>query len=368
MTRLRAPNAAPPQWSMAIAVMLLACPAGAECPQIEKNAPLRSTKAIVQLDPETVWRPRGAEVRFTVRSDTGSTVTLADLHVCFGWSPANSTGTADDSLSLDLMESRFIRSFTDTRGQVHFGATVPDLPLVESNWFERFYRSSRIDFVSLRAVPVARMVVQATMLGSKDNEEMVVSLPVGVTSVMCAVIWILVSLGVTFVILNLIASKSGEFGTKTIIRIISTQDGYASLSQFQIMLWTMVVFAAAVYVMTLAGNLIGITSGTLVLLGISGATALLSRVPVPNSPNPNPSPDSYSKPVPASSIARQPRWADLMIPDDVNGEIDPTRVQMLIFTIISAIFVCITVMNSYEIPEIPTNFVLLMGIRPCGQI
>jgi hypothetical protein len=45
-----------------------------------------------------------------------------------------------------------------------------------------------------------------------------------------------------------------------------------------------------------------------------------------------------------------------------DGEIDVTRVQMLIFTLISAGFVMIKVLTSYEIPEIPAGYLLLMGI------
>ena len=37
---------------------------------------------------------------------------------------------------------------------------------------------------------------------------------------------------------------------------------------------------SAIYVMTLPGNLISITEGTLTLLGIASASALLARVPV----------------------------------------------------------------------------------------
>ena len=61
------------------------------------------------------------------------------------------------------------------------------------------------------------------------------------------------------------------------IRLISTAGGRASLSQFQIMLWTFVVLGGAVYVVLLNGALIPLTSGTLVLLGISGAANLIAQ-------------------------------------------------------------------------------------------
>lgn len=42
--------------------------------------------------------------------------------------------------------------------------------------------------------------------------------------------------------------------------------------------------------------------------------------------------------------------------------IDVTRVQMLFFTLITAAFVVLKVVSSYEIPPIPDGFMTLMGI------
>ena len=60
--------------------------------------------------------------------------------------------------------------------------------------------------------------------------------------------------------------------------LIVSQSGYASLSQFQIVLWTFLIGASAIYVMALSGELIEITNGTLILLGISGAAAIGAKV------------------------------------------------------------------------------------------
>ena len=46
----------------------------------------------------------------------------------------------------------------------------------------------------------------------------------------------------------------------------------------------------------------------------------------------------------------------------VAHEIDITRFQMLLFTLVTAVFVFITVATTYGIPEIPLGFVTLMGI------
>ena len=48
---------------------------------------------------------------------------------------------------------------------------------------------------------------------------------------------------------------------------------------------------------------------------------------------------------------RQPLWADLVIKPDGANEIDVTRLQMLFFTMITAVFVAIKIVHSYTIPE-----------------
>ena len=66
--------------------------------------------------------------------------------------------------------------------------------------------------------------------------------------------------------------------------------------------------------------------------------------------------------VSATTGPRTPSWSDLVIPFDRNREIDVTRVQMIFFTVITAVFVGLKVLASGEIPEIPQGFLLLMGI------
>jgi hypothetical protein len=49
--------------------------------------------------------------------------------------------------------------------------------------------------------------------------------------------------------------------------------------------------------------------------------------------------------------------------EEVKGrELDVTRVQMLIFTVVTAAFVLLSVASNYVIPEIPDSFLYLMGI------
>jgi hypothetical protein len=155
-----------------------------------------------------------------------------------------------------------------------------------------------------------------------------------------------------WLILYIIARHYDLKGRNLILRIISSRDGYASLSQLQIILWTFVVGASAIYVMTLSGNLIAISAGTLTLLGIASTAGLLTRAQgaaAQNAPQP-------------AGVKAEPTWADLVVPDRSTGEIDVTRLQMLAFTLIVAAFVLVKVVVDYEIPTIPESFLVLMGI------
>jgi len=154
------------------------------------------------------------------------------------------------------------------------------------------------------------------------------------------------------------------------LRLISTSNGWASLSQLQILLWTFVVGAGAVYVMTLTGTLIAISSGALALLGIAGAAAVLSEVVRNLSPDTaydfrvrtDAAPDAWSTVGIFSSGGRTPKWSDIVTDTDRPAEIDVTRVQMLFFTVISAFFVGLNIVDTGTIPQIDPTYVTLMGI------
>jgi hypothetical protein len=64
----------------------------------------------------------------------------------------------------------------------------------------------------------------------------------------------------------------------------------------------------------------------------------------------------------ATTGPRIPQWSDLVIASDSRSEIDVTRVQMLFFTVIVALFVALRIVSGGEIPAIPEGYLLLMGI------
>jgi hypothetical protein len=324
-------------------------PGSGACPERPPPGIGKSSTLVVALADDTLWRPRGGEVRFTI-TGTGQTTAIQQVRVCFGWSTA--AALAEAGTFHALQGSPLVRAITSPTGAPTYGATMPDLPDVVQNWWDRPLGPDRVLYTGVYSVPLADMVVEVTPVGGTAT---VVVLPVGVTSVSYASILVVLCAVMFCVATAALAHRRGIPGRNFLLRLVSTRDGYASLSQFQIILWTVVVGLSAVYVMTLSGNLIPITTGTLVLLGIAAGAALLARVPAGGS--------AASDPAPAPPQApRLPRWGDLVTVDDGGEEIDVTRVQMLLFTLISAAFVGLKVIVSYEIPEIPENFQLLMGI------
>lgn len=59
---------------------------------------------------------------------------------------------------------------------------------------------------------------------------------------------------------------------------------------------------------------------------------------------------------------RRPLWSDLVVTPGTANTVDIARVQMLFFTVVTALFVAMKVLTSYQIPEIPEGFLLLLGI------
>jgi hypothetical protein len=305
----------------------------------------------VELDPDTLWRPRGAEVRFTIRNPGGS-VGVTQVRVCFGWSSAD----GEFRKGQGLLGSPQVRSVSNDTGAVEYGAVVPVLPKVPDRdwWPRRMFSPTPYTFTGAFTVPVADMIVEVT---TTSGLVVVTATQVGITNV--SVAWVVVAgvLAVVWLAMNRVARYRGIKGRNLLLRIISTQDGYASLSQLQIVLWTLVVAVSAIYVMTLSGNLINISQGTLILLGIASGAALAARIPGVGQATP-----PQAEPAPPPTTPVTPEWADLIISDRSKQEIDVTRLQMLAFTLITAAFVMIKVVVDYEIPAIPANFLMLMGI------
>ncbi len=369
-----------------------------------------ATASILQTTGESLqrkhWQPKGGVIQFTLKSFAPIRDDATFL-VCYRWK-----GKTDfDDNYKELRPDRLDRNNDGTIWTVT--TTVPDalndLP------------PGAIQKNVLPLVPLADVRIMVIDANNKVVADAITM--IGITHPAAAIFFAILTIVIVLIALNVVADHrlkhEGIRKANWFLRIISTPGAHASLSQLQIVLWTLVVAASAVYVMALSGDLIEITDGTLVLLGIAGAAALGAKahtesqnsaaqataietqqkaddaridaaqksIVAANVPGPvenlaqfvaqNAAIDADKTAAAAAARAKAfknppedqtPRWSDLIINEStgVNGlkarEIDVTRFQMLLFTLITAAFVVMNVLTTYVIPEIPTGFLTLMGI------
>jgi hypothetical protein len=331
-------------------VVNVAAPAGltpapdAGCNTVEK--PLSAGGA--SIVPEVVgqqknWQPPGGEISFTVRSFVQIPADALVI-VCFRWkriSDRQDNFIMVRPTHLDLLDGGRLLRVT-----VVVPENLPKAP-------PRF--SGDGEYAGFFLVPLAE--VRILVLGKDSSVAADVSHTIGIANRLVALLSAALTIVLAFAVLSWISQRRlkslGLGGLDPFIQVITTPDGYASLSHFQMVVWTFVVAASAVYVMVLSGDLIEVTTGTLVLLGISGAVTVGTRL------------HDNRQAVTNQTVppARKPMWSDLIV-HEINGqrEIDVSRVQMLYFTLITAAFVVMRVLTTYVIPEIPQGFQILMGI------
>lgn len=338
------------------------------------------------------WQAAGGEIQFNVKSFVLIPAD-ASIFVCFRWKtiPMDTNGshlTNGSPAWTDFVETR--PSQLDLSGDgktLKVTTTVPhDLGPQPNNVAK-----------ALPLVPLAEVRILA--IDKDNNAKADATTAIGITYPPVALAFAIATVALGFVVLHVAVgwrlTHPGILQANWLLRIISTPSGFASLSQLQILLWTFVVAASAVYVMSLSGQLVEITSGTLILLGIAGAAGIGAKVhyeaqgaaaeaaattaaaAVPADPlaaeaaakvtiaNATRARADALKNPPATQI---PRWSDLIVNESVKDdgtttrEIDVARYQMLLFTLITAVFVLMNVMTTYVIPEISAGFVTLMGI------
>jgi hypothetical protein len=117
-----------------------------------------------------------------------------------------------------------------------------------------------------------------------------------------------------------------------------------SLARTQMALWTFIVAAAMVFIFMVTWNENSISSGVLVLLGVSFGTSLLASVSDGTDPTPQPSQG--------------------FLPDLLTDGTGPSfhRYQMVLFTIILAVIFVVKVATNLVMPEFDTTLLGLMGI------
>lgn len=400
-----------------------------------------STASIVQATGESLqhkrWQPRGGVIQFTVKSFEGLPANTS-FSVCFRWKITNPDNKAG---YVQVMPDRLDRNNDGTVWTIT--VTIPqNFPPQPAG------QKSATAFPLLPLVPLADVRIMI----SKDNNKTLaatVDTTIGITYPWAAIGFAIATVLIALAILALVSryrlTHPGIRSASLPLRIISTPSGYASLSQLQIVLWTLVVAASAVYVMSLSGDLIQVTEGTLVLLGIAGAAGVTAKVhnesqiakaqnvadvaqqkanatapqqvppqqpavqppPVQQPAAEQPAaqqppaeqaaaqqaatqqaaapqivaqPAAAQTPQQAAAAAHQvaknmvsppanqvPRWSDLIVTESVRDgvvvrEVDVARFQMLLFLLITVVFVLLNVLTTYVIPEIPIGFLTLMGI------
>ena len=346
------------------------------------------------------WQPMGGDIQFSISSFL-PIPDQASVYICFRWKTPGGTG--------DFVETRPSQlTLSSDRKSLKVTTIVPQLSA----------RPADVQKI-LPLVPLAEVRILAI-----DNKQKSVaadaSTTMGITYPFWAFAFAILAAVLGFLVLYFCVGRITQEGIRKanpLLRIISTPSGFASLSQLQIIIWTFVVAASAVYVMSLSGELIQITEGTLVLLGIAGAAGLgakvhteaqatgaetaatqaekdretAKRIAAEKRAAAQAGPNDQQKEAQSkaadedeaakASIAQDlrakanaiktapadqvPKWSDLILTysgTDATPEVDVTRFQMLFFTIITAIFVLTSVVANYVIPEIPAGFVTLMGI------
>jgi hypothetical protein len=321
----------------------------AQCSTPTNASPSASNSLNIVLAADTVWRPRGGEVRFTLNSD-GKPAQVANLRVCFRWAAADKTALQ----RFALIESPMVRAIGRTSFGAEYGAQVPSLPPAA------FFKSGTgIQFTALHLVPVAEMVVEATTENGRID---VASFQVGVSSVKLAGSVTILSIAMMLLLIRQFARKAGAGGSNWILSFVADHSGYADIAQFQLILWTTVIGAGAIFAMSLSGTLLDISSSTLVFIGIASMTALAVRLLGSSEDQPSPTLDFPTGSGPSVVPGRAPRWSDLITVGGDLRDLDLARIQMLILTTSCALFIATEVILTYGRPDIPSGILLILGI------
>jgi len=325
----------------------------------------------------TAWQPRGGEVLISVRGDATQFVGLNFL-ACFGWDSAQARDyfSSESLKNVPWFEGFVMIRPSEQTGIMNLGVIVPPLTSSPTGLLDRWFSSVRSTVLGL--VPVTDMRLIAY---TKDGVMFDEVRPIGITSVTYALLLTGAALVLAIVSLHqFVASpRRKELSDRPIVRLtkwikatislswiltlVQTPEGRASLSAFQILLWTLVVAASGMYVMALSGNLINVTPGTLTLLGIAGVAGLIAasdEAGKSKAANTDTAPAQGA--VAAGGTEATPRWRDFIVDPAATNVPDISRVQMLVFTIVSAGFVVVQVLNYYVIPDIPAGYQMLLGI------
>ncbi len=224
------------------------------CNQPTVNALTAADVAVeITPDPQTRWQPPGGEVRFRVKN-MPSLAVGSQIVACLRTEKEGAYRTAKLRV-VDVGN----QNPSDSSKDVTLGIGIPEHVGT---------------FQQMDLVVIGQTAATAKLFGFKETSYVTSRWPAGVISVAVACIfW-----GIMFAL----AQKQGVRGD-VILKIIATRDGYASLSQLQIIIWTFVIGAGEIYVVCLTGAIINISLQALALLGISSLTTLGALLPTASS-------------------------------------------------------------------------------------
>ncbi len=220
----------------------------------------------VSIQPATRWQPYFGDAEFKL---SGMEKPPQNVKVFFAWDDADAMAGqyCFPSTRVKLLP----KAQADPDDTYTYTARVPSLykgPFIEAinGWDHRTWKST---------VPLASIYVHFDL--DSTSNHFVITDTLGISSVGAAIFISAIAAGMGWYFLDRWAryrKVPGGF----LLRFISTPNGVASLSQFQIYIWTFVIGTGVIYVMMITGNLIDIPVATLGLLGISGFSLVGSKL------------------------------------------------------------------------------------------
>jgi fibronectin type III domain protein len=233
----------------------------------------------VNLDNGTDAQPLGGELHFVVPTEV-LTQPKAKLVACLRWRPRDDQAATELRDVATNAKSSNVDGWTDDLPlrvidrQSDLTTVSIRLPLQIAPFKGNAWPDSR-HYAYFGLWPLVDFRVRAT--GADDVATLDEIIPIGISSLPISGAITITAVVLFWAVMYAIARRRGVRGG-ILLKVISNRYGYASLSQFQIMLWTMVIGAAAIYVMVLSGRLLDIPTPTLALLGIAGVAAVAAKL------------------------------------------------------------------------------------------
>lgn len=303
------------------------------CPQADAAgdpAWQKMTATTVQLSQKTAWQPVGQKLLLSL--DSQDPILNEDIAVCFRWILENGFGEWQSGPRVRVVD---VQNKTAT-----FSVAVPAIAKPTSGRIANtFY------FVH---------DAEAMVMVRQNDKLSAYVVPFGVSHGSMGALSVGLFLLFIFSLFYMASPRRPNLtipqrASRAVLYVISSgAKGSASLSQFQLILWLCAVGCCIVDVMVLSGELIPVPDQLLGLLGISSGAFIGAKV----------MDDTPSTPLPAVP-SREPAWRDMI---EVNGVVDVTRLQMLVFTVVTALFVIMRTFAAYEFPNLDNSYLVLMGI------